>query len=263
MSDPVLLDLDAATGIARITFNRPEVLNAADVALARGFLDAARRLQDASGLRCVVMTGAGRAFMAGGDVASFAGSPARAREGVNALLDALNPAILTLRGLDAPILAGVRGVAAGAGLSLALAADLILASADARFLLAYDRIGATPDCGGSWFLPRRLGAGRASEMMMLSRTLDAQQALSWGLIAETAAPEEFETRLDAMARQLAAGPTRAHGAFRQLADSAFGTSLAAHLEAERASFLRLTETADFAEGTSAFLEKRVARFRGH
>lgn len=262
MSDPVRLELAAGTGIARVTFNRPNVLNAADVALAQGFLDVVRRLQDMAGLRCVVLTGAGRAFMAGGDVAAFAGRREQARSGVNALLDALNPALLGLRSLDAPILAGVRGVAAGAGLSLALAADLILASRDARFLLAYDRLGVTPDCGGSWFLPRRLGVGRANELMMLSRKLDAGEALAWGLVTETAAPEDFDARLEAMARQLASGPTRATGAFRRLTDRALGSSLAAHLEAERQAFLALTETGDFAEGTAAFLEKRPAVFRG-
>lgn len=262
MSGPVHLELCATSGIARITFDRPEALNAADVALARGLLEAVRRLQGAAGLRCVVLTGAGRAFMAGGDVTSFAGRPEDARAGVNALLDALNPAVLGLRALDAPILAGVRGVAAGAGLSLALAADLILASREARFLLAYDRLGVTPDCGGTWFLPRRLGVGRANELMLLSRSLDAAEAEAWGLVTETAAPEDFDARLAGMARQLAAGPTRAHAAFRRLTDSAFGASLAAHLEAERQAFLDLAGTGDFAEGTAAFLQKRPPAFRG-
>lgn len=262
MTDPVLLDFDADTGIARITFNRPDVLNAADVALARGFLSAVRRLAQTDGLRCVVLTGAGRTFMAGGDVASFAGSPERAREGVNSLLDALNPAVLVLRALDAPILAGVRGVAAGAGLSLALAADLILAAEDARFLMAYDRIGGVPDCGGSWHLARRVGAGRAAEMMMLSRMLSASEARDWGLVAEVAPVDGFDAALDAMARRLAAGPSRAHAAFRRLNDAAFTAPLSAQLEAERAAFLAFTDSADLAEGTAAFLEKRAARFAG-
>jgi 2-(1,2-epoxy-1,2-dihydrophenyl)acetyl-CoA isomerase len=262
MSTPVLLDFDAETGIARITFNRPEVLNAADVPLARGFLEAVRSLALRPGLRCVVLTGAGRAFMAGGDVASFAGSPEHARNGVNALLDALNPAILTLRDLDAPILAAVRGIAAGAGLSLALCADIVLADAEARFILAYERIGAVPDCGGSWFLTRKAGVGRAAALMMLSKSLTAVEACDWGLVTEIAPEGGFDAALTETAHKLAAGPGLAHAAFRRLADAAQGAPLAAHLEAERATFLRLTASADFAEGTAAFLEKRPPRFTG-
>lgn len=263
MSDPVLLDFDSASGIARVTFNRPAVLNAADVPMAQAFLAVVRRLGSQRGLRAVVLTGAGRAFMAGGDVASFARDPANAPKVVNAILDALNPALVSLRALDAPVLAGVRGVAAGAGFSLAMAADLVLAEDTARFVLAYDRIGAVPDCGGSWFLPRKLGTGRAAELMMLSRALSATEALDWGLINRTAAADQFDAALDAMARQLAEGPAQAMGAFRRLSDAAFGAPLATHLEAERAAFLGLTGTRDFAEGTAAFLEKRPARFYGH
>jgi 2-(1,2-epoxy-1,2-dihydrophenyl)acetyl-CoA isomerase len=263
MSKSVLLDFDGDTGIARITFNRPEVLNAADVTLARGFLEAVRSLALQPGLRCVVLAGAGRAFMAGGDVASFAGSPDRAHNGVNALLDALNPAILALRDLDAPILAAVRGVAAGAGLSLALCADIVLADADARFVLAYERIGTVPDCGGSWFLTRKAGAGRASAMMMLSKSLSAVEAHEWGLVTEVSPADAFDAAIHETTRKLAVGPGLAHAAFRRLADAAQGAPLSTHLETERAAFLRLTATADFAEGTAAFLEKRSPRFKGN
>lgn len=262
MSEPVLLDIDPRTGIARITFNRPEVLNAADLALAEGFASAVATLEGRAELRCLVLTGAGRAFMAGGDVASFAGPPAQARAQVAALLDHLHPAVLALRALPVPILAGVRGAAAGAGLSLALAADLILAAEDARFLMAYDRIGTTPDCGGSWFLPRRLGLARADALMLLSRTLTATQARDLGLVAELAPPDGFDAALSALAERLAAGPTRAFAAWRGLAEAALGGSLAAHLDAERDSFLRMTGTEDFGEGTAAFLDRRAAGFRG-
>ncbi|MGY6632172.1 MAG: enoyl-CoA hydratase/isomerase family protein [Alkalilacustris sp.] len=262
MTVPVLVRFDPDTGIGRITFNRPEVLNAADLALAEGFAKAVAELGAREGLRCVVLTGAGRAFMAGGDVASFGDTPAQARAQVAALLDLLHPAVLRLRAIEAPILAGVRGAAAGAGLSLALAADLIVAAEGARFVLAYDRIGSVPDCGGSWFLPRRLGTGRANEMMLLSRTLCAAEAQALGLVAETAPVERFDAALDAMAQRLAAGPTRAFAAWRALSDAAFGASLATHLEAERAGFLGLTASADFAEGTAAFLARRPPAFTG-
>ena len=139
---------DAGTGVARLTFNRPKALNAINVPLAEAFLAAVREIRDLSGVRCIVLTGAGRAFMAGGDVSSMAGTSEQAGAAISAILDAVNPAILLLRSMDAPVIAAVRGVAAGAGLSLTLMADLVIADEEAKFLVAYNGIGAVPDCGG-------------------------------------------------------------------------------------------------------------------
>jgi len=261
MTPPLLTDFDPRTGIARLTFNRPGVLNAIDVPLARALLDASRELAACGAqVRCVVLIGNGRAFMAGGDIDGF--RDGRAAWSVNALLDALHPAILTLRALDAPIVAAVRGAAAGAGLSLALLADLVLAEDTARFILAYDRLGTVPDCGGSWCLPRKVGSGRASELMLLGRTLSAAEAHAWGIVTSIAPAAEFDTALETMAAQLAAGPTRAFGAFRRLLDHSAGQPLSAHLEAERDAFLALLETEDFNEGVAAFSEKRLPHFQG-
>src|SRR5690606_24521680 len=154
-------------------------------------LAAARQLSEQPGLRCVVLTGAGRAFMAGGDVASMAGSPEHAAQVGNALLGALNPAMLLLRRLDAPGIAAVKGAAAGAVLGLALMPARIVAEGTARFLIACDGIGAVPECGGSGFLPHRIGAGRAAEMMLLSRALSAAEAKQWGMVTEVAATGQF------------------------------------------------------------------------
>ncbi len=258
----VTTGFDTGTGVATLTFNRPGALNAINVPLAEAFLAAVQELAELSGLRCVVLTGEGRAFMAGGDVASMSGSPEQAREVVNALLDALNPAILILRELNAPVIAGVQGFAAGAGLSLALGADLIISDANARFMVAYDGIGTVPDCGGTWFLNRRIGAGRASQLMLLGQTLTAQEALNWGLINQVAAEGEFDETLEALVRKVARGPSQAYAAFRRLSDEAFGATLAGHLEAERQAFLSAVGTSDFQEGVAAFLAKRPAQFRG-
>lgn len=253
---------DAGTGVAMLTFNRPEALNAFNVPLAEAFLAAVRALRDRSGVRCIVLTGAGRAFMAGGDVSSMSGTSEQAGNAISAILDAVNPAILLLRSMDAPVIAAVKGVAAGAGLSLALMADLVVAHQDTRFLVAYNGIGAVPDCGGSWFLAHKIGAGRAAELMLLGRTLTAQEARDWGMITDVAPDSDYENRLNRIIEKVANGPTRAFGAFRQLTDRANGDQLAAHLEAERAAFLEMTRTDDFAEGVSAFLAKRPAQFRG-
>jgi len=253
---------DTETGVARLTFNRPEALNAINVTLAQAFLAAVQEIRGLSGVRCIVLTGAGRAFMAGGDVSSMAGTSEQAGAAISAILDAVNPAILLLRSMDAPVIAAVRGVAAGAGLSLTLMADLVVAHQDAKFLVAYNGIGAVPDCGGSWALAHKVGAGRAAELMLLGRTLSAVEARDWGVVNEVAPDSEFENRLNRMIEKVAQGPTRAFGAFRQLIDRANGDQLADHLEAERAAFLQMTRTEDFAEGVSAFLDKRTAAFRG-
>lgn len=253
---------DTETGVARLIFNRPGALNAINVPLAEAFLGAVQEISALSGVRCIVLTGAGRAFMAGGDVSSMAGTSEQAGAAISAILDAVNPAILLLRNMDAPVIAAVRGVAAGAGLSLTLMADLVVAHEDAKFLVAYNGIGAVPDCGGSWALAHKLGAGRAAELMLLGRTLSATEAREWGMITEVAKDTDYENRLNRIIEKVANGPTRAFGAFRQLTDRANGDQLAAHLEAERAAFLEMTRTGDFAEGVSAFLAKRPAQFRG-
>ncbi|PHQ25781.1 enoyl-CoA hydratase [Marinobacter guineae] len=258
----VTTGFDAGTGVAMLTFNRPEALNAINVPLAEAFLAAVRELKAQPGVRCIVLTGAGRAFMAGGDVSSMSGTPEQAGSAISAILDAVNPAILLLRSMDAPVIAAVKGVAAGAGLSLALMADLVVAHEDTRFLVAYNGIGAVPDCGGSWFLAHKIGAGRAAELMLLGRTLTAQEAKDWGMITDVAPDSDYENRLNRIIEKVANGPTRAFGAFRQLTDRANGDQLATHLEAERAAFLDMTRTDDFAEGVSAFLAKRPAQFRG-
>lgn len=259
----VITGFDEETGVVTLTFNRPEALNAINVPLAEAFLAAVQSLKDLSGVRCVVLTGAGRAFMAGGDIASMAGSSVHAGNAISAILDAVNPAILLLRSMDAPVIAAVKGAAAGAGLSLALMADLIIAREDAKFLVAYNGIGAVPDCGGSWFLAHRIGAGRAAELMLLGRTLSAPEAKDWGLITEFATEDNYENLLAEITGKISSGPTRAFGTFRGLTDRAFGNQLVSHMEAERAAFLEMTRTEDFTEGVLAFLAKRPAHFQGH
>ncbi len=259
----VVTGFDAETGVATLTFNRPDALNAINVPLAEAFLAAVQELENQSGVRCVVLTGAGRAFMAGGDISSMTGTPEQTGNTISAILDAVNPSILLLRSMDAPVIAAVKGVVAGAGLSLALMADLIVAREDTKFLVAYNGIGAVPDCGGSWFLTHKIGAGRAVELMLLGRTLSATEAKDWGLITAFAPQDQYEKLLAEVIRQTARGPTRAFGAFRRLTDKANGDQLAAHLEAERVAFLEMTRTADFAEGVSAFLAKRKPNFVGN
>lgn len=260
---PVLAAYDPATGIGRITFNRPDVLNAIDVPTALAFRDAVLGTVAEAGLRCVVLAGAGRAFVAGGDLAALSVDvPGGAASTVHAILDAVHPALLALRACPAPVLAAVQGVAAGAGLSLVLGADLVLASERARFVIAYDKVGAPPDCGGTWFLPRVVGRTRAFELMLLGQALDAEAARQAGIVSEVVPEAGLQARVEEVSHRVASGPTAAYGRFKRLVDDAFGTSLAQHLEAERAAFVASTETADFREGVAAFLAKRDPVFRG-
>lgn len=262
MSEAIYVEHDSQTGIARIVLNRPDVLNAVDVAMAQAFAAAVDDVAGRKGVRAIVIAAAGRAFLAGGDIAAFGSDPSSSAAVVDAILDAMHPAILALRAQDAPLIAAVRGAAAGAGLSLVLAADLVVAEEGAKFIMAYDRIGASPDCGGTWFLPRKVGAALAAEMMILGRTLDAAEARQAGIVNFVAPEGGLEAAVAELAGKAAHGATHAFGRFRRLADAALSASLADQLEAERAAFIAGTKTADFREGVAAFLGKRKPAFCG-
>ncbi len=257
-----LLERDAASGIATLTVNRPDRLNAIDVATARALAQAAAQLRGDGSLRCIVLRGAGRAFVAGGDLAAFAADFDHADGVANDLLDAMHQVVAVLTEHSAPVIASVHGAVAGAGLSLMLACDYVIAAQGARFLLAYDRIGAAPDCGGTYLLPRVLGTRRAMEFMLMGEPWDADTAALHGMVNRVVPADTLSEHTQTLARRLAAGPTLAYGSYKRLAAGSFTTSLTAHLEQERQAFCAATKTADFREGVGAFLEKRTANFSG-
>lgn len=250
-----------ADGVGYLTLNRPEALNAIDIPTAQALHEAVTGLATRD-LRCLVLRGAGRAFVAGGDVKRFADDFACSADVIDALLDHLHPAILALQALDAPVVASVHGAVAGAGLSLMAGADLVVAAEGTRFLMAYDRIGTAPDCGGTWFLPRRLGPGAAARLMLLGETWDAMEAQAVGLVDRVVPDADLAAETDGLAGLLATRPTRALGAWKRLSAAAFATPLARHLEAERAAFRAVTGTQDFREGVTAFLARRAPAFTG-
>lgn len=256
-TQPVLCWREGA--IARLQLNRPAALNALDVPTAQAFHAACRRIAGDSAVRAVGLSGAGRAFCAGGDVASMNADPvAIGRQ----LIDAMHGALLLLAQLDAPVVASVQGAAAGAGLGLVLGCDLAIAAEGARFTVAYPAIGASADCSTTWGLPRVVGVRRAMELALLSDTLDAQQALQLGLVNQVVPAAELADRSDALLRRLAAGPTRALGQLKRLVRSSLDHDLQQHLDAEAQGFLACAATQDFREGTAAFLQKRRAEFGG-
>lgn len=254
--------LDDATGVLTLTINRPEVLNAIDVRLAQALNAAVVPLRSNERVRCILLRGAGRAFVAGGDLSRFGADFEKAADVADELLGALHPVAETLRAIDAPVIAAVHGAVAGAGLSLMCSCDFVVAASGTRFLTAYDKVGAAPDFGGTYFLPRVLGMRRAAQLFFLGETLDAEAALEAGLVNRVVAPEELAATAEALARQIARGPTRAFGQYKRLADRSFESELHDQLEAERAAFKVATTTEDFREGVGAFLAKRPATFRG-
>lgn len=258
--DQVLFDV--VDGVARIRFNRPDALNALDEALAAGFLQACRQAADRDDVRAVVISGEGRGFMAGGDVGRMVQAMPRADTVIDALLDCLDPALLLLSEMAAPVIASVHGAVAGAGASLMLAADLAIAADDTRINLAYSAIGATPDAASTWTLPRLVGLRRSMEIALLSDFIGAADALALGLVNRVVPRAALAAETEQLAGRLASGPTQAYGRIKRLLRGSFDHTMAEQMARERAAFRESTATADFAEGTRAFVEKRRPRFSG-
>lgn len=254
---PLLITRQGA--IVTLQFNRPEAMNALDVATARALLAAVQDIAGDADVRAVLLKGAGRAFVAGGDLALLAADPV---QGARELLGPLNEALLLLQNLDAPVIAQVHGAAAGAGLSLMLMCDFVLAAEGTKFNLAYINLGTSCDVGASWALPRLVGLRRALEIAMLGETFGADEALRLGLVNRVLPAAELEAAAQAFAERLAAGPTIAYGHMRRLLRAGLDNDLAAQLQAEARSFEACAQTADMKGGIDAFLAKRKPQFNG-
>jgi 2-(1,2-epoxy-1,2-dihydrophenyl)acetyl-CoA isomerase len=244
--------------VLTITLNRPDVLNAFDTAMHRA-LAAALRDARAPEVRAVVLTGAGRGFCVGQDLTEFREAPG---DIASRLRDNYHPNVLAIRALEKPVIAAVNVAAAGAGLSIACVCDLRIAADSASFVPAFINIGLVPDSGGSYFVTRILGPARAFEWMTSGRKLTATEAHAWGLVSEVVEAGALAARTAELAAQLAAMPTRGIGMTKRLLDHAATASLEDQLEREAQLQAAATQTDDFREGVSAFLEKRPPRFSG-
>jgi 2-(1,2-epoxy-1,2-dihydrophenyl)acetyl-CoA isomerase len=253
------LQIEREGAVVTLRFNRPKTLNAIDIPMAQAFLSTVRTLAQDSSIRAIVLCGAGRGFMAGGDLATLRADP---NQGARELIGPLHEAITLLSRMDAPLIAQVHGVAAGAGLSLMLQADFVIAAEGTRFSLAYANIGASCDVGASWALPRLVGLRRALEIAMLGETLTAADAARLGLVNRVAPAAELEAEVKAFAQRLASGPTVAFGQLRRLMRESFSRDLPAQLDAEAAGFLKCAATDDFKTGIDAFYAKQPALFTG-
>jgi 2-(1,2-epoxy-1,2-dihydrophenyl)acetyl-CoA isomerase len=246
-------------GVRVITLNRPDVLNAFDSRLGEELLGALGAASDAADVRCIVLTGAGRAFCSGADLRGH--TPGETSLGA-LLRTRYNRIILRLRTMDKPVIAAVNGVAAGAGCNLALAADLRVASDRATFIEVFTRVGLIPDSGGTWLLPRFIGIGRALEMMFFAEPIDAAAAERLGLVNRVVAQDDLMPRTLEWAARLAEGPTRAYGLIKRGVERALATDLRGALEYEAQLQEIAGRSDDHREGVAAFLQKRAPSYAG-
>jgi 2-(1,2-epoxy-1,2-dihydrophenyl)acetyl-CoA isomerase len=257
------VDLSEADGVATIRLNRPDVLNAVDLEAAyalRSAVVAAERSQTA---RCILLTGAGKHFSAGGDVRFSLDLPLAERQGVfDEILQVLNDAIPRLRQMPKPVAASVRGAVAGLGVSLVAACDIAIAASGAVFSMAYCAIGGVPDSGASAAIAKLSNRKRAAELLLLGERFDAKEAKDLGLIGRIVEPDALDATTAALCDKLAAGPTWALGRAKRLLRSAETTPLETQLAHERSAFVECVATADFAEGLKAFVDRRRAVFVG-
>ncbi len=260
MTDTVLVERRGASAI--LTLNRPEKLNALDKALMADLDRATREVAEDEGLRAVMIRGAGRAFMAGGDVAYFHANLATLEREFDAIGQGFHASVKRLRTMGKPVLACVHGAVAGGGLSVMLACDLAIAARDVQLSLAYAHIGTSPDGGSSFSLPRIVGLRKALELAFLGERVGADDALRLGLVNWIVEPAELEARALDLLDRLAAGPTFALARTKALFNETWERPFDAQLDAELAAFKQCVGTADFAEGTGAFVGKRKPGFTG-
>jgi 2-(1,2-epoxy-1,2-dihydrophenyl)acetyl-CoA isomerase len=258
------LDYSFDDGVAVLTLNRPEVLNAFDDELGFALLDAVSEGASDDAVRCIVITGAGRAFSAGEDLGALSEGygAGNAPDLGDTLVKRYNPLIRAVRAAPKPVVAAVNGVAAGAGAALALACDFRIASEHAKLALGFIKVGLVPDSGAIWFLTRMIGSARAFELAAGGDAISAERALALGLYTKVAGAGDFEASWREFATALAAGPTRAYALTKALANSATEHGLGDQLDLEVKAQSDAGSTADHLEGVTAFLEKRPPRFTG-
>lgn len=256
-----LLTTRFETGVLKIALNRPAVLNALSEQMARELQDALFDARETAA-RCVLITGAGRAFCSGADLSPGDDGAGFERDVGVSMDRGMNPVVEALFALPMPLVTAVNGIAAGAGCSLALAGDFVVAARSASFLQAFVNVGLVPDSGATWLLPWAIGRARALRMMMLGERIDAETAERWGLIHAVVDNDALDSEAMSLATRLAAGPTQALSEIRQLVRQAMDGSLTQALQLERQAQSRSGLTKDFKEGVAAFREKRPARFTG-
>ena len=256
------LNFDVDSGVATITLNRPEALNAMSPAMAKELHEVALQIDANNSVRAVILTGAGKAFCAGGDLGAFVAAGEQARTLILQMTGDLHLALSRLSRNRAPVIAAVNGTAAGAGFSLAMAADLAIAEEQAVFTMAYTNAGLSPDGSSTYFMPRKIGDRRTRELMLTNRLLTAPEALDWGVVNQVVEGGGALAAARVMATGMAQGPTEAYAQVKRLLDSSFSQSLETQMELEARAIADQVASVDGQEGMLAFVEKRKPQFRG-
>ncbi|WP_455284822.1 enoyl-CoA hydratase-related protein [Cupriavidus necator] len=260
MTAPVLYQ--ASEGVATLTLNRPDVLNAMNAELMSALREGVERAAADSEVRAVLLTGAGRGFCAGADLAARQSGGNGLSDSGALLRERYHPIILALRQMPKPVVTAVNGVAAGAGMSLALAGDVVLAGRSASFLQAFSKIGLIPDAGSTYFLPRYAGEMRARALAILAEKIDAEEAHRIGLVWKLHDDNVLQDEAGKLARHLATMPTMAYALIKEALNASFDNDLPAQLELEATLQSRASRSEDCREGVAAFIEKRAPKFKG-
>jgi 2-(1,2-epoxy-1,2-dihydrophenyl)acetyl-CoA isomerase len=250
-------------GVAVLTLNRPQTLNSFTVAMHQEVAAAVAMARDDATIRCLLLTGAGRGFCAGQDLGDRAVAADDAPPDLGDSVEKYyNPLIRNIMNMAKPVICAVNGVAAGAGASIALACDIVLAAKSAKFVQVFCNIGLVPDSGGTFNLPRAVGLPRAKGLALLGDKLPAEQAEQWGLIWRAVDDDQLQAEALAMAAHLAAQPTRGLANIKRLLNASFSTPLHEQLEQEKLTMRELGRSADYREGVAAFMAKRKPQFTG-
>lgn len=259
--DETHLRVDTDDAVGRLVIDRPDAHNALDEETAVALADALERLATDDAIRAVSITGRGGTYCTGADLSTLVGDEGDG-ERIDAIATPLHEAVRSIVGAPKPVVAGVNGVVAGGGLGLALGADVLIVSSDARFQYAYPNLGLSGDGGATWFLPRLIGRRRTQRFVYFGDAIDPAEAVDLGLATEVVDADSFEERLESVTAELAGGPTQAFGEIKRLILEGEVTDLDDHLDAEKTVMTELTDTVDYASGLQAFLEKEAPSFEG-
>lgn len=254
--------LNIENNIATITLNRPDAANAMNPIMAKELSDVAIVCDESPEIRAVVITATGKMFCAGGDLSAFADAGDAVSSVMKQMAGDLHMGISRLSRMNAPVIAAVNGTAAGAGFSLAIAADLVVSVDTAKYVMAYTNAGLSPDGSSTYFLPRRIGDRRARELMLTNRVLTAEEALSWGLINTVVSEDELNETVAKLAKKLSTGPTLAYGQVKSLLNASFDNGLETQMELETRGIASMSRSHDGQEGIASFLAKRKPEFTG-
>jgi len=256
------IEFDIQNQVAVLTLNRPESANAMNLKMSHELMTASIVCDENPAVRAVVITGAGKMFCAGGDLAEFASHGDELTHKLKEMTVYLHGAISRFARMDAPVICAVNGTAAGAGMSLAMSGDLVLAAESAKFTMAYTAAGLSPDGSSTYFLPKLIGVRKTKELMLTNRRLTAEEAEQWGLVNQVVSNDTLVTETLTLAAQLSRGPTRAYGAVKSLLNDAADSSLETQMELEARMITDMARSHDGQEGIAAFLGKRKPEFSG-